>query len=115
MDELLQFLKEKGDEQIAKNLLLILKKNYGKLRIFNLTATNYRLYFGGTIDERDKIFYNEIAQYKEKYSPELLRRFYDYWSEKTHDGKKMKFESEKTWETGKRLATWYSNQQKRGY
>jgi hypothetical protein len=119
MEELLTFLneiKDNGDkEQICKNLLLILKKNYGKLRIFKLTTTNYKFHFGGTVDERDKIFYNEIAQFKDKYDPPLLRRFYEYWGERTQDGKRMKWELEKTWETGKRLATWYSNQQKRGY
>jgi len=115
MEELLQFLKEKGDPTIAKNLLVILKQNYGKLRKFELTRTNYRLKFNGSIDARDKIFYNEIASYKDKYSPELMRRFYEYWGERTHDGNNMKYELEKTWETGKRLATWFSNQQKRGY
>jgi hypothetical protein len=120
MQELIAFLqskKEAGDDvdQICKNLLLITKKNYGKLRVFNLSPTNHKLFFGGTIDERDRIFYADVAKFKDKYDPQMLRRFFDYWSEKTPDNKKMKFEQEKTWETGKRLSTWYSNQQKRNY
>lgn len=120
MQELIAFLqskKEAGDdvEQICKNLLIITKKNYGKLRLFKLSPTNYKFHFGGTIDERDRIFYADIAKYKDKYPAEILRRFFDYWSERTPDGKKMKFEMEKTWETGKRLGTWYANNLKRGY
>jgi hypothetical protein len=113
MEELLTFLneiKDNGDkEQICKNLLLILKKNYGKLRIFKLTTTNYKFHFGGTVDERDKIFYNEIAQFKDKHPSSVLRSFYNFWSQPTHDLRKMKFELEKTWDTGKRLAYWASH------
>ena len=39
----------------------------------------------------------------------MLQKFYDYWSEKTRVGYKMKMETQKTWETQKRLATWSKN------
>jgi hypothetical protein len=115
MKELLDFLAEKGDDQIAANLLLILKGNYGKLRKFKFTTKNYKLRYNGDIEERELVFKADIWRYKEKYSEPLLQRFYTYWSEHTQNGDRMKWENEKTWETGKRLSTWFCNQQRNGY
>lgn len=56
-------------------------------------------------------FYNEVATFKDKYTRDILREFYDKWTEKNDKGK-MKFQLEKTWETGKRLATWLRNEEK---
>ena len=63
-----------------------------------------------TIEERKSDFYNEIAQYVGKYDREMLRAFYDYWSEENQQHTKMRFEMEKTWSTGGRLATWNRRQ-----
>lgn len=50
-------------------------------------------------------FYNSIAPFAKKYSKEMLRDFYEYWKEPTETGK-MKFQLQKTWDTGGRLRTW---------
>jgi hypothetical protein len=50
---------------------------------------------------------------KDEYSNSMLRAFFDHWSEKSANGK-MKFQLERTWETGKRLAKWKSNADKWG-
>jgi hypothetical protein len=50
-------------------------------------------------------FYKAIAEFKEKYSKELLRDFFEYWKERTPTNV-MKFQLEKTWDTGGRLRTW---------
>lgn len=50
-------------------------------------------------------FYNEIATFKNDFSKELLREFFDYWSEKDIKGK-MRFQLERTWELKKRLKKW---------
>ena len=65
-----------------------------------------------TLEERQKEFYDDIAQYVGKYDREMLRAFYDYWSEPTQNKKnpKMRKDTEKTWSTGGRLATWYRRQ-----
>ena len=63
-----------------------------------------------TIEERRNDFYNDIAQYVGKYDREMLRAFYDYWSEENQQHTKMRFEMEKTWATGGRLATWKRRQ-----
>ena len=36
----------------------------------------------------------------------MLQEFYEYWSEKNMNGKKMKCEMEKTFEISRRLKTW---------
>ncbi len=59
-----------------------------------------------SLNERQTAFYNELISYLKKYSPELVRSFYDYWSEPNQTGTKMRRELEKTWDTGKRLARW---------
>lgn len=50
-------------------------------------------------------FYNVIAKFAEKFQKEMLRDFFEYWKEPTETGK-MKFQLEKTWDTGGRLRTW---------
>ena len=63
---------------------------------------------------RDEKFISDISEYKEKYHKDILNSFYLYWSEKTPNGDKMKFELQKTFEISKRLATWFSNNNKFG-
>ena len=65
-----------------------------------------------TLEERQRDFYDEVAQYVGKYDKEMLRAFYDYWSEPTQNKKhpKMRKDTERTWATGGRLATWYRRQ-----
>lgn len=65
-----------------------------------------------TIEERTKKLYEEIAAFSGTYPKEMLRSFFNYWSEKTRDGKKLKFEKEETWELEKRLQTWQRNEEK---
>ncbi len=33
------------------------------------------------IQERAKIFYSQVAEYINTYSPAMLRSFYDYWTD----------------------------------
>lgn len=59
-----------------------------------------------TLEERENNFYNEVAQFVGKYNREMLRAFFDYWSEPNKQKNKMRFELQKTWDTGRRLSTW---------
>ncbi|MDR2970096.1 MAG: hypothetical protein LBV32_10920 [Tannerellaceae bacterium] len=61
-----------------------------------------------TIKRRDE-FYKSLIPYVERYGAEMIRAFYDYWSELNKSETKMKYELNKTWELGKRLATWAKN------
>ena len=58
-----------------------------------------------TLKRRDE-FYNSLVPYVERYGKEMIRAFFDYWSELNKSETKMRFETNKTWEVAKRLATW---------
>lgn len=61
------------------------------------------------LDKRSEKFKEEVKSFSSKYDKELLKAFYDYWSELDKSKTKMRFEMEKTWETSKRLTTWNRN------
>ena len=67
-----------------------------------------------TIEERSIDFWNDIEAYKGSYGCEMLQAFYGYWSEYNEGGRKMRFEMEKIWNLGRRLATWAANDKKFG-
>lgn len=46
------------------------------------------------------------------YEAKMLDDFYNYWSEPARNGKKMRFELEKTWDIKRRLNRWFDNQNK---
>ncbi len=62
---------------------------------------------GLSIEERQVRFYDTLRPYVSKYSAEMLRAFYDYWSEPNRSMTKMRMELEKTWSLSMRLATWH--------
>ena len=66
-----------------------------------------------SLETRAKAFYNSLIPYlgtgKGKYGKEMLRKFYDYWSEPNRSKTKMRFEMQPTWDVGRRLATWHRN------
>jgi hypothetical protein len=62
-----------------------------------------------TIETREIEFRDKLIPYIETYGKEMLRAFYDYWTEKNEGGKKMKFEMQKVFELEKRLRTWSNN------
>lgn len=63
-----------------------------------------------TLSDRQKAFYNELIPYVDEYGADTIRDFYDYWSEETQTGAKMRRELEKTWNTSKRLSIWKSRE-----
>lgn len=60
---------------------------------------------------RKEDFRKSLIPYVETYGREMIRAFFDYWTEKNRADTRMRFELEKTWETARRLATW-SNREK---
>lgn len=56
--------------------------------------------------KREKAFYDSLIPYLPQYGQELLRAFYNYWSEPNKSGTKMRFEMQPTFELSRRLATW---------
>ena len=55
---------------------------------------------------RKKSFYQLLVPYVGQYPKEMIRAFFDYWSELNKSETKMRYELEKTWELPRRLATW---------
>ena len=51
-------------------------------------------------------FYNSLVPYVQTYGKEMVRCFYDYWSETNKSGSRMRWEQEKTWVLEKRLEYW---------
>ena len=51
-------------------------------------------------------FYKSLIPYVETYGREMVRDFYNYWSEPNKSKTKFRAELEPTWDAGRRLATW---------
>ena len=58
-----------------------------------------------TLSRKDS-FYQSLVPFVGKYPKEMIRAFFDYWSELNKSGTKMRYELEKTWELPRRLSTW---------
>ena len=56
------------------------------------------------LNKRKEKFRKDVSRYFGKYHQDTLNAFINYWTEPTTDGTQMRFELEKTWNTGKRLA-----------
>ena len=65
-----------------------------------------------TIEDRVYDFKLRVLEHKDKYSSDMLKDFFYYWSEVSDNGKKMKCEMERTFNTAGRLATWKKNSKK---
>lgn len=65
------------------------------------------------IENREKEFYDKVGKFASQYPKELLRDFYDYWTEKEKNGKTLRFEGEKYFDVAKRLATWNRRNEKK--
>lgn len=64
------------------------------------------------IDERKSKFYDSLIPFVDEYPKQMLRDFFEYWSEHGEKDKKMRFEKEKTFGTSQRLKTWYNRNPK---
>jgi len=65
-----------------------------------------------TVEKKMTDFELEVMEYKGEYSPEILREFWEYWSELNKSKTKMKKELQDTWDTPRRLKTWMRNKEK---
>ena len=63
-----------------------------------------------SLEQEKACFRETIAPFVEKYGPNMCNDFFEYWTEPTQNGKKMRYQLEKTWEIGRRLARWNHNQ-----
>lgn len=55
---------------------------------------------------RKEKFYASLVPFVDKYGKDMIREFFDYWSEMNRSKTKMRFEQQATWELALRLKTW---------
>jgi len=67
------------------------------------------------IKERKLKFAKRISDNNLDYNKEMLTEFYNYWTEKSPQGKKMRFELEKVFDVKLRLSVWLSRKNKNNY
>ena len=61
------------------------------------------------IEDAQKKFYNSLVPYVSIYGKEMIRAFYDYWTEPNKSKTKIRFQMERTWDLERRLARWEKN------
>lgn len=64
------------------------------------------------IEERKLKFAHTLKPYIDVYGKELLKEFYEYWTEPNKSNTKFRAELEKTWSLERRLQTWAKNDTK---
>lgn len=66
------------------------------------------------LSKRQKKFYDELVPFLDThggpYPKEMIRAFYNYWSEPNRSKTKMRCELQQTWELPRRLETWASKE-----
>ena len=62
-----------------------------------------------TILDRKREFYNSLIPFLEIYSKEIIKEFYEYWSEHGDIDRKFRKEKEKSFNTELRLKKWFKN------
>ena len=96
---------QKDNDVIAENSKDIAEDSKAKLTI-PITKTITKTI---TLENRKNDFMQSLSEYVDVYGKDMLREFYDYWTEHKPNGKKMRFEMQKTWDTSKRLERWSNN------
>ena len=109
-----EFITSTKEKRTKKENNTTLKDNI-YLNIYNYIYNIYNIegkknFLKLKIEEREKIFYEHLIPFVREqggeYDKEMIRDFYDYWSEINQQGTKMRWEEQATWETSKRLSMW---------
>jgi hypothetical protein len=61
------------------------------------------------LEIRTLAFKETLIPYKQKYSIDMLKDFFGYWTEPNKSNTKLKFELQQTWSISRRLETWAKN------
>lgn len=56
--------------------------------------------------KRKNEFFHSLVPFVERYGKEMVRKFFDYWTEMNKTQTKMRMDKESSWELPLRLATW---------
>ncbi len=61
------------------------------------------------LEIRTLAFKETLIPFKQKYSIDMLKDFFGYWTEPNKSNTKLKFELQQTWSISRRLETWAKN------
>lgn len=59
-----------------------------------------------SLETRSLAFKETLRPFLNQYGADMLKSFYNYWSEPNQNKTKMLYEMQKTWDNSRRLATW---------
>ena len=59
-----------------------------------------------SLETRSLAFKETLRPFLNQYGADMLKSFYNYWSEPNQSKTKMLYEMQKTWDNSRRLATW---------
>lgn len=65
-------------------------------------------------DRKNDFWQNLSSSFIDQYEVNLLKDFFEYWTEASPRARKMRFEKEKAFDVSRRLKTWVRNQQRFG-
>ncbi len=103
------------DKQISNKMQTNIKQNANKYQTKTNNKDNKDNKDNNVNNDNKKITINSFKDllkdnvYLKKYGFDMIEEFVDYWIEPTINGKKYKFETEKTFDIKKRLNKWSKN------
>jgi len=100
-------VQEKGEEKGKGQ-----EKEKGKVK--EQLTTSIPAAIAATIEQREALFMERLSPFVFSYGKEMLRNFFNYWTEKNTNGKKMRFEMQKVFQIERRLTTWSNNDKFKG-
>ena len=95
--------------QVTHNGSVVTVNNIDSYKALKLTGDTQSDTPNEALEKRKHAFGEKLIPYMEQYGKALIREFFDYWTEHNENGKKMRFEKEKTFEISRRLARWSKN------
>lgn len=107
MFNLIQTEKESQKEKNPPCIPLLKEKEKEKEKATANVRARAKADLQQALELRKSKFWNELLGFADRYEPSLLHEFFDYWSEPTRSMHKMRMELSPTWNTARRLATWY--------
>ena len=101
-----EYVKDNFDYDIDLKNEQVLKQVFEQVFELYRNENESNSSINNNIEIRNENFKKLLIPFKQTYSIELLKAFFDYWTEPNHTKTKMRFELEKTFDVERRLTTW---------
>ncbi len=98
--------KPRTNQELTENKPIPIYDESWKMKDVNKETTNVVKKVKLSLPDRQKLFYESLISFIDTYGREMVRSFFDYWSEPNPSKTKMRFELQKTWDVSRRLKTW---------